>query len=363
MTQRPIGRGERVLIIGAIATLGLSMLAGGRRAAALPRAAAAARHAAPGADPPTDPGRTADSPADIPPRGWWSILKRVAVQVSEDRVMAEAASVTYYALLAIFPTLAALVSLYGLVADPNALSGHLSAISGLVPGGGMQIITEQVKRVASAGNGALGFGAIIGLLVSIWSANAGIKSMFEALNAVYDEHEARSFVRRTLLSLAFTLGAMAFVLLAMGAVVVLPVVLNVVGLGSETETLLRLARWPLLLVAVTVFLAFLYRFGPSRAKASWRWVSWGGGLAAIGWIVVSLGFSYYVQHFGSFNRTYGSLGAAIGFMTWIWISAIVVLIGAELNAEMEHQTARDTTTGPARPSGARGAVKADSVAA
>ena len=191
---------------------------------------------------------------------------------------------------------------------------------------------------------------------------AAPKRCSTSLNVVYDEHEKRSYIRRTLISLAVTLGTLVFVMVVMAAVVALPIALNFVGLGKVTDLLLRVARWPLLLVIVTVMLAVIYRYGPSRTEARWRWVSWGGAFAAIVWVLVSLAFSWYVAHFGSYNKTYGSLGAAIGFMTWIWISATIVLIGAELNAEMEHQTKRDTTTGAEKPLGARGANKADTVA-
>ena len=308
-------------------------------------------------------GSEADTPIAIPARGWWQILKRVAVQVSADRVMAEAAGVTFYTLLAIFPAIAALISLFGLVADPSTISDELSTLSGVIPQGGMQIITEQVHTLTSTPNKALGFGAIFGLLISIWSANAAIKALFDALNAVYEEKESRGFVRLTLTSLAFTLGALVFVILAMTAVVALPAVLKFIGLASTTKILLKLARWPVLLTTIALFLALVYRFGPSRAKARWRWVSWGSIFASLVWVLASAGFSYYVENFGSYNKTYGSLGAAVGFMTWIWISAIIVLTGGELNAEMEHQTAQDTTTGPEKPAGTRGAVKADTVAA
>src|SRR6185437_1557436 len=307
-------------------------------------------------------GREADTPSEIPPRGWWDIAKRVVSQVFAHRLLTEAAGITFYSLLAIFPAIAALVSIYGLIADPATVSDQINSMSGVVPGGGMDIIGDQVKRVASTSNGALGFGAIVGLLVALWSANGGTKAMFDSLNVVYDEHEKRSYIRLALTSLAVTLGALIFVVIAMACVVALPIALNFVGLGSITEILIRVLRWPLLLVAVAIMLAVIYRYGPSREEARWRWVSWGGAFAAIVWVLVSLAFSWYVAHFGSYNKTYGSLGAAIGFMTWIWISATVVLVGAELDAEMEHQTARDTTTGGEKPLGARGATKADTVA-
>ena len=308
------------------------------------------------------PGHDAGAPSEIPARGWWAIAKRVAGNVSKDRLLTEAAAVTFYALLALFPALAAMVSLYGLFADPATISDNLNAASGVVPSGGMQIITDQVHSLTSSGGKALGFGAVLGIATSLWSANQATKALFDALNVVYHETEKRGFLLRTVVTLAFTVGGILFVLLAMAAVVAVPIALNVVGLGGVADLLLHLLRWPVLLVALAVLLACIYRFGPSRETARWHWVTWGGGFAAVTWVLGSVGFSYYVSHFGSYDKTYGSLGAAVGFLTWIWLSATIVLVGAELNAEMEHQTARDTTTGPERSPGGRGAVKADAVA-
>jgi membrane protein len=312
---------------------------------------------------PDDRGRLAAGPAQIPARGWWDILKRTVGQISEDRVLSEAAGITFYSLLALFPAIGALISIYGLFADPATIGDHLRTVSVIVPEGGMQIIDEQVKRIVSKGGTSLGIGVVIGLATSLWSANQAMKALVDALNVVYDEHERRSFIRRTLVTLAFTLCGILFILLAMAGVVVLPVALNFLGLeGGTFGTLLSLGRWPVLLAVIGLFLAFIYRFGPSRDRAQWRWVSWGSAVAAIGFVAFSLGFSYYVSNFGNYNETYGSLGAVVGFMTWTWLSATVVLVGAELDAEMEHQTARDTTTGPERPMGARGAKMADTVA-
>ncbi len=308
-------------------------------------------------------GQEARSPSDIPARGWWDIAKRVFAQFGQHRIMTEAAGVTFYALLALFPALAALVSLFGLVADPKIVADDLNSANGFVPGGGLDILHDQLQRLTSTSGGALSFGAIGGLLVALWSANSGTKSMFDALNVVYDETEKRSYVRRTLISMALTVSMLVFIILAMAAVVALPIALNFVGLSAVSDVLLRVARWPVLMVIISLLLAVLYRYGPSRTKARWRWVTWGGGLAAVVWVIVSIAFSYYVSNFGNYNKTYGSLGAAIGFLTWIWISSMVVLIGAEVDAEMEHQTAHDTTAGPAKPRGARGANKADQVAA
>jgi membrane protein len=350
-----------VVFVAALATLGVSLAADAEATHGSGRIQND-RHS-PEAPPQARSGASADSPAEIPARGWWQIGKRVFNQVGEDRVMAEAAGVTFYTLLAIFPAIASLISLYGLIADPATIGAHLSMARGVIPDGGMQIIGDQVKSLTSTPHKALGLGAIIGIVTSLWSANAGIKALFDALNAVYDERESRGFIRRTLVSLAFTLGALIFVILALSAVVALPAVLGSIGLGSTADTLLDLLRWPVMLLAIAFLLAFIYRYGPSRAKARWRWLSWGSAFASVTWVAASAGFSWYVAHFGSYNKTYGSLGAAVGFMTWIWISTIIVLVGAELNAEMEHQTAQDTTAGPARPLGMRGARKANEVAA
>jgi membrane protein len=321
------------------------------------------QHAPPQAADEKGRGRSADTPTEIPARGWKDILWRTYEEFNKDRVMSVAAGVTYYALLALFPAIAALVSIYGLFADPGTIQGHLNTLSGVLPGGALDIIREQVTRIASQGNGTLGFGFAFGLGLSLWSSNAGMKAIFDALNIVYGEEEKRSFIKLNLLSLSFTLGAIAFILIALAGIIVLPIVLNFIGLGSGTEWLVSLARWPILLIGVIVGLSLIYRFGPSRDKAEWRWVTPGGIIAAVLWLAVSMLFSWYVANFGSYNETYGSLGAVIGFMTWIWLSTTVVLLGAEINAEMEHQTAKDTTEGAHQPMGARGAQMADTVGA
>lgn len=307
-------------------------------------------------------GASAESPGEIPLKGWWNVLKRAGAGFSQDRVMAEAAGVTFYSLLALFPAIASLISLYGLFSDPAKLNDQLQGLGGIVPGGGLDIIKAQITALTASGHKALGFGAIVGVATSVWSANAGMKSLFDALNVVYHEHEKRSFVRLTLTSLAFTLGAVAFIIIALLAVVAVPVLLNFVGFGSAADMLLNLVRWPFMLLVLIGALALIYRYGPSRTNARWVWVSWGSVAAALLWVLVSLGFSYYVSNFGNYNKTYGSLGAVIGFMTWIWISSMVVLMGAELNAELEQQTERDSTVGPEKPKGRRGAFKADTKA-
>lgn len=292
------------------------------------------------------------------PRGGWEILKRVWQRIADHRIMSEAAGVTFYALLAIFPAMAALISLFGLVADPVAISQHLDDVEGFVPSGGMDILRDEIRRLVTAGSGALGFGAIVGILVALWSANGGTKAMFDSLNVVYDEKEKRSYVGRTAVSLALTLGVLVVVILALASVVALPIALNFVGLTAVTDILVRVARWPVMMLVIVVLLAVLYRYGPSRQEPKWRWATWGSGFAAVAWVIVSIGFSFYVGHFSSYSKTYGSLGAAVGFMTWIWISAMVVLAGAEIDAEMERRAARHAPIGPPQRQGRRGATKA-----
>ncbi|GJD49761.1 hypothetical protein OPKNFCMD_2494 [Methylobacterium crusticola] len=309
-----------------------------------------------------DRGRQAETPSEIPAKGWWDIGKRVLQEFGNDRVLLVAAGVTFYAILALFPAIGALVSIYGLVADPGTINAQLANLRGVMPDGALDIIGDQVKRIASKGGGTLGFTAAFGILLSIWSANGGMKAIFDALNIVYDEKEKRNFFWLNLRSLTFTAGALLFVVLALVGIVVVPTVLNFLNLGSM-EWVIALLRWPILLLVVLGSLALLYRYGPSRDTARWTWVTWGSGVAAALWIVVSALFSWYVSSFGNYNETYGSLGAVIGFMTWIWISTTIVLLGAELNAEMEHQTAKDTTTGKPEPLGARKAKVADTVAA
>lgn len=304
-------------------------------------------------------GRQAETPADIPLRGWRDVVLRVYNNITKDRVITIAAGVTFYSLLAMFPAIAALVAIYGLFADPATISSNLDSLSGLLPEGAIDVIHEQMTQIASRGRGTLGLAFATGLLVSLWSANAGIKSLFDALNLVYDEEEKRGLIKLNLVSLTFTVAAIMFVLFGIATVVVLPVALNYIGLGGAAHLIFRIGRWPILFVLVALVLAFIYRYGPSRSKPKWRWVTRGSAFAALAWIAGSVLFSWYAANFGSYNQTYGSLGAAIGLMIWLWLSTIVILVGAELDAEMEHQTARDTTTGPPKPLGARGATMAD----
>jgi membrane protein len=306
-------------------------------------------------------GREANTPEQIPPRGWSDILWRVLYGISSNRVLSTSGGVAFFSLLAAFPAIAAVVSLYGLFADASTIGRHLSLLSGILPGGVLLLIADQITLISRQGNETLGTAFVVSLLIAVGSANSGMAALFDALNVVYDEEEKRSLMRFYATTVLFTLAGIVFVIVAIAGIVVLPLVLRFVGLAATTEWLIAILRWPILLATIVVSLACIYRYGPSRNDARWRWVTWGSVVGALLWIAASMLFSWYVATFDSYNKTYGSLGAAIGFMVWLWISAVIVLLGGELNAEMEHQTARDTTEGVAKPLGARGAMMADHV--
>jgi membrane protein len=304
-------------------------------------------------------GETAREPTDIPAKGWLDILRRTYHELEQDRVLAVAAGVTFYGLLALFPALSAFVSLYGLTAEPVTVLDHLALVQGFMPPNAFDLLKEQVTNITSGERTGLGFALLFSLALSTWSANAGVKAMFDALNVAYGEDEKRSFIRLNLTSLSFTLGILLFAILSIGAVAAVPVLLDYLYLGSAAEWLLWLGRWPLLIAALMLGLATLYRFGPSRNEAQWSWVSPGAVFASFTWLIASLLFSWYVANFEDYNKTYGTLGAVIGLLMWMWISATIVLLGAEINSEAERQTLRDTTTGPPEPIGSRGADAAD----
>jgi membrane protein len=308
-------------------------------------------------------GRHATHPLQIPWRGWKDIVWRTYQEMQSDRLLSIAGGVAFFVLLAIFPAITALVSAYGMFFNTSTITGNLSLLNDVVPANVLGIVSEQVNRIAANSGRALSVGIIVGILVSLWSAMSGVKAMIDALNVIYEQQEGRSFIRLNLEALIFTLAGFAAFLLAIAAVIVLPLVLSPIGLGSQTETLTRVLRWPALLLVLLTGLAALYRYGPYRRAAQWQWVSVGSVFAAMTWIGASYLFSWFLASFANYNATYGSLGAAVGLMVWLWISTIVVLLGAELNAEIEHQTARDSTIGDEKPLGARGAVMADTVGA
>ena len=306
-------------------------------------------------------GRRSSNPLQIPWAGWKDILWRTYARTGEDRLLATAAGVVFFGLLAVFPAITALVSCYGLFANPSTIGANLQTLALMLPEGSFQIVQDQIARVLEKGNTALGATFLFGLGFAIWSANAGVKAVIDALNVVYEEREKRSFVRLNLLTLALTSGGIAALLLMVSAVVAFPLALDHLGLKPEAQFIVGLVRWPLLFVILLGALGILYRFGPSRRAARWEWLSVGTLTAALLWIVGSALLSWYLSNFGHYTATYGSLGAAIGLMMWMWMSAIIVLCGAELNSEIEHQTALDSTVGHPRPLGARGALMADTL--
>jgi len=304
-------------------------------------------------------GRAADTPREIPAAGWRDVLWRVKDAMSKDNLSLVAAGVAFYALLAIFPAIAALVSIYGLLADPQTVEQQLAATSQVLPEDARSIIEEQLTRVTAGASAALSLGAIVSLLLALWSANKGTQSLITALNIVYHEEEKRSFVWLTLISLGLTLGIILFLIIGLAAIAVMPALFGNLGLPEDIRRLASWLRWPILGIGFVIALSVFYRLAPSRDEARWRWVSWGAVLATVLWLIGSALFSWYVANFGSYNETYGSIGAVVVLMMWFWLSALIVLLGAELNAEMEHQTERDTTRGPERPMGERGAYVAD----
>jgi membrane protein len=308
-------------------------------------------------------GRQARAPLQIPWRGWKDILLRSYHEVQHDRLLALAAGVVFYSLLALFPAIAAGVSVYALFADAATISKHLSIAADIVPAGTLDLLSEEISRIAAKSDGRLTFGFLVGLAIALWSANAGMKAIFDALNIIYDEEEKRGLIWLNVVSLFFTICAIAAAGLAVALVVLFPLILATFGLRSIDAPLIAYLRWPVMFVLIILGLAVLYRYGPSRRLAKWRWINVGSVFAALAWLAVSSLFSWYLGNFSNYNATYGALGAVIGLMMWMWLSTIVVLVGAELNSEIEHQTARDSTVGTEKPLGTRGAVMADTVGA
>ena len=339
--------------------------AGGSEA---PGGLGAAAGGGPGASHETDPGavtngghgRQADQPQEIPPRGWKDIAKRTAKEVKQDQVPLLGAGVAFYALLSLFPAIIAGVSIYGLVADPATVRDQINRLTEMLSPETAAIIGTQLKQVTSGAGGALGVATVIGILTALWSASSGMKALITGVNLAYDEGESRKFVKLRGLAIVLTLGAMVLMGVALALIVGFP------ALADSWPTALRwtvgILRWVLLAALLIGALAVLYRYAPDRDEPKWTWVSWGSGIATLLWILASIGFSIYVNSFGNYNKTYGALAGIIILMFWLYLTAVIVLVGAELNTEMELQTAKDTTAGPTRPMGERDAHAADHVA-
>lgn len=306
------------------------------------------------------PGAHAEKPTEIPRRGWLQVVKRAWKEAKTDQVPLLAAGVAFYSFLALFPAMIAAVMLYGLVRDPADVQKQIDELSATLPSDAASLLTTQLEALTTTSSSSLGLGLIISLVLALWSASGGVGNVMTAVNLAYDEEETRGFVKRKLLALGLTLGAIVFVVVAVGMVAVAPAVLdNLVGAGP-LRWALEAARWVGLLVAMSVALGILYKLAPDRDAPQFRWVTIGSVVATVLWLVASLGFSLYVDNFGSYNKTYGALAGVVVLLLWLWLTMYVVLLGAEVNAEAEQQTAEDTTVGPEKPMGQRGAVKADS---
>ena len=311
----------------------------------------------------SEPGRGRDAalPTSIPWKGWKDVFVRLYVSFFEDRVLLIAAGATFYLLLALFPAFAVFVSLYGFVADPSTISEHIAFIGRFLPQAGTELLQTQLETLVSQDPASLSKGFILGLAVALWSANNGIKTLFEAMNVAYGEQEKRSFIKLNLVAFCFTVGAVFIGIMLIVTVGVVPVIMKIFGLSSFSDVLIASLRWPVVFALIVGSIAMIYRYGPSREYAKLRWLSWGVVFSTLLWFAASLLFSYYLDNFANYNATYGTLGALIGFMVWTWISVLILIVGAELNAELEHQTMRDSTTGRPLPMGERGAFVADTV--
>lgn len=306
-------------------------------------------------------GRQASRPTEIPAKGWKDILVRVNRKLGDDHVSIIAAGVAFYFLLAIFPALASVVSVYGLFSDPNEVQSQLQQLGQVLPEAAYNILNNQLSAIAAQSNQALSWGVAAGILLTIWSTTKGVKTLMTALNVVYEEREKRGFIRFNVIALLLTLCVIVFMVVTLFLIVALPVLLGYVGLQAESQLVVSVLRWPLLIVMIMGSLALFYRYGPSRRAAHWHWVTWGALLATFLWIIGSGLFSYYVANFASYNKTYGALGAVVILLMWFYITAYVLLLAAEFNAEAEHQTSRDTTVGGEQPMGERGAHMADTL--
>jgi len=311
---------------------------------------------------PGERGRDAHAPGEIPAKGWRDVGLRVKDEVKEDQVSLLCAGVAFYLLLALFPALAALVSVYGLVADPGQVSQQVTDMTGTLPEEAQRLITDQLEKITSEQQG-IGVTLAVSLVAALWAASSGVKNLIGAINAAYDEEETRRFLKLRGLSLALTLGAVLFAAVAIGVIGVLPVLADRLPFGGVGQALVQVASYAGLAVGFAFGLAVLYRYAPDRDAPRWQWVSWGAAIATALWIVGSIAFSVYVSNFGSYGETYGSIGAVIVLMLWLVVTAFAIILGAEINAELEAQTAKDSTVGAPAPIGQRGAVKADDLGA
>jgi membrane protein len=306
------------------------------------------------------PGEQARTPTQIPAKGWWQVVKRGWREASEDQVSLLGAGVAFFGFLALFPALAAFTLIYGLVADPATISSQTQTLTASLPPEARTFLVGQLDQLASAPQQSLGWGLVLAIALALWSASGGVGNLITAVNIAYDEEKKRGFVKDKLLALGVTVGAVIFMALIVALMAGVPIVLGFIDVNGPLRWLIEVVRWVLLAALVMLALAVLYRVAPDRDAPKFRWVSAGAVVATVLWLVASAAFSLYVTFFGNYAKTYGALAGVVLLMLWLWLTSYAILLGAEINAESEEQTVKDTTSGPERPLGSRGAVKADS---
>lgn len=306
-------------------------------------------------------GRFADAPTEIPGRGWWKVAKRAVGRLIGENLSTECAGVAFFGLFSLFPAIVAAVLVYGLVADAALVREHLAVARDFLPGAAYQILEDRVVALASQPASSLGIGLLVSLVLALWSASRGVSTMILVIGLAYRETDERGFLTGVVISVLFTLGGAAFLLFAVLAVAAIPAIVSILPLGPAEETLVELVRWPVLAVVVMLAITCLYRFGPDRENPKWRWILPGAVLSSALWLIFSFAFSFYVDNFASYDAYFGSLAAIVVLMLWLYYSIMIIVLGAVLNAELEYQTERDSTTGPPEPMGERGAYVADNV--
>ena len=305
------------------------------------------------------PGSGAGKPTQVPAAGWKQVLLRTKDQIKEDHVPLLSAGVAFYIFVALFPALIAAITVYGLVADPQEVGEQISGLVDVLPEDVASLLSRQLTDIAAGSESALGLGLLLSLGGALFAASGGMQNLVKAVNIAYDEEETRGFLRLRGLALLLTVGLVVFLAVAVGLVAVLPVVLEATGLGGAARIGVQVARWVGLVAFVIIALAVLYRYAADRDQPRLSWVSLGSVVATVLWLIGSAGFSLYVSNFGSYGETYGALAGVVVLLLWLFLTSFIVLLGAEINSEAEHQTSRDSTAGPERPMGERGAVKAD----
>jgi membrane protein len=308
-----------------------------------------------------DRGRGARTPTSIPKAGLKDVLARTARQIREDNVVLMAAGVAFFALLALVPTLVAFVSLYGMVADPADVDRHVNDVLAAAPADVREMVQAQLDSAVDRSSTAASVSAIVAIALALWSASAGTKHLIGAINTAYNEPESRGFLKLRGLALALTIGAVLFVVVAFAAIAVVPALLANTALGDAARITINVLRWPLIALGLLVALAIAYRVSPDRNDPAWRWATPGALVAVVLWIAGSALFSVYAANFGNYDETYGSLAGIVVTMLWLFLSAFVVILGAEINAELERQTVVDTTADDPDPMGLREAHAADTV--